>query len=211
MTCGRLLLDLSVPWMVNWPAPEEPSQTAFNVVFGTRNSYFDEIAKSPARVKKFADAMTFFYTMPGFEPSQVIKAYDWSSLGEAVVVDIGGSSGAVALEIVKTLPSIRAVVQDLPEVIGNAQITANSTASERLTFEVQDFFGEQAHKGTDVYFFRMILHDWSDKYCAHILRNLIHALKQGARILINDFCLLDPGTISKYQERIARFVMDTSI
>ena len=36
--------------MVNWPASEEPSQTAFNVAFGTRNSFFDEIAKSPARV-----------------------------------------------------------------------------------------------------------------------------------------------------------------
>ena len=196
--------------MVNWPASEEPWQTAFNVAFGTRHSYFDEIAKSPARVQKFADAMSFFYTMPGFEPSQVIKAYDWSSLGEAVVVDVGGSSGAVALEIVKAFPSIRAVVQDLPEVIGNAQIIGKSTASMGLTFEAQDFFGEQAHKGADVYFFRMVLHDWSDKYCVHILRNLIPALKQGARILINDFCLPDPGMISKYQERIARFVTDTS-
>ena len=37
--------------MVNWPASEEPSQTAFNVAFGTQNSHFDEIAKSPARVQ----------------------------------------------------------------------------------------------------------------------------------------------------------------
>ena len=62
--------------------------------------------------------------MPGFEPGQVVKAYDWSSLGEAVVVDVGGSSGAIALEIVKAFPSIRAVVQDLPEVISNAQVIA---------------------------------------------------------------------------------------
>ena len=145
--------------MVNWPASEEPSQTAFNVAFGTQNSYFDEIAKSPARVQSFGDAIGFFCTIPGFEPSQVIKAYDWGSLGEAVVVDVGRSSGAVALEIVKAFPSTRAVVQDLPEVIGNAPIISKSTASERLNFETRDFFGH------DVYFFRMVLHDWSDDYC----------------------------------------------
>ena len=196
--------------IVKWPASEEPSESAFNVAFGTQSSYFDEIAKSPAHVQKFADAMSFFYAMPEFEPSQVIKAYDWSSLGEAVVVDVGGSSGAVALEIVKAFPSIQAVVQDLPEVIGNAHVTGRTAVTDQLTFEVQDFFGEQAHKGADVYFFRMVLHDWSDKYCVLILRNLIPALRQGAKILINDFCLPHPGTESKYLERIARFVTDTS-
>ena len=195
--------------MVKWPASEEPSQTAFNFASGARSSFFDHIAESPGRVAKFADAMRFFYTMHGFEPSQVVKAYDWNSLGEAVVVDIGGSSGAVALDIVKAFPSIRAVVQDLPEVISNAQITGKTTMSDRLTFEAQDFFSEQAHKGADVYLFRMVLHDWSDKYCVRILRNLIPALKQGTKILINDFCLPDPGTVSKYQERIARFVTNT--
>ena len=102
--------------------------------------------------------MSFFCTMPGFELSQVIKAYDWGSLGEAVVVDVGRSSGAVALEIVKAFPSTRAVVQNLPEVIGNAPIIGKSTASERLNFETRDFFGH------DVYFFRMVLHDWSDNH-----------------------------------------------
>ena len=192
--------------MVKWPASEEPSHTAFNVASGARRSYFDEIAKSPSRTQKFTDAMSFFHKMPGFEARHVITAYDWASLGSALVVDVGGSSGAVALEIVKAFPSVRVVVQDLPEVISNTVTTSANMSSSRLTFEPHDFFVEQTLKGADVYFFRMVLHDWSDKYCIRILRNLIHALKQGAKILINDFCLPDPGTISPYQERNARFV-----
>ena len=192
--------------MVKWPASQEPSHTAFNVASGARSSFFDEIAKSPSRTQKFADAMSFFHKMPGFEPRHVINAYDWASLGSPLVVDIGGSSGAVALELVQAFPSIRAVVQDLPEVISRAVATSTNLTPDRLTFEPHDFFVEQTLKGADVYFFRMVLHDWSDKYCVRILRNLIPALKQGAKILINDFCLPDPGTILTYQERNARFV-----
>lgn len=196
--------------MVKWPASEEPSQTAFNLASGAPSSFFEDMAKSPGHVQKFADAMSFFSMMPGFEPRQVVNAYDWATLDEAVVVDVGGSSGEIALELVKEFPALRVVVQDLPRVITNAQATGKTTLSDRVTFEAQDFFKEQTFKNADVYFFRMVLHDWSDKYCVHILRNLIPALKQGARILINDFCLPDPGTVSKYQERNARFVTDTA-
>ena len=190
--------------MIKWPGSEETSQTAFNIAFDTPDSYFDEIWKSASRGRKFMDAMSCFCMMPGFEASQVINAYNWASLGEAVVVDVGGSSGAIALEIVKAFPAIRAVVQDLPEVISIAQIANNNSVAERLTFEAHDFFSEQSIKGADVYFFHMILHDWSDKYCVRILRNLIPSLKQGARVLVNDFCLPDPGKVLKFRERYAR-------
>lgn len=190
--------------MARWPASGEPTQTAFNIAFDTPGSYFDETAKSPNRVQKFADAMSFFCMMPGFELGQIVSLYDWASLDAATVVDVGGSSGAAALEIVRAFPSVRVVVQDLPEVINNACSSSKTAVHDRVTFEAHDFFGEQTLKGADVYFFRMILHDWSDKYCIRILRNLIPALKQGAKILINDFCLPDPGTISQYQERNAR-------
>lgn len=191
--------------MVKWPASEEPFQTAFNIATGAEQSFFMDITKSPERVKKFADAMSFFHMMPGFETSQVLNAYNWASLENRVVVDVGGSNGVVALAIVESFPLIRAIVQDLPEVIGNAQAAGKHRLSNRVSFQEHDFFTEQTLKGADVYFFRMIFHDWSDKYCVRILKNLIPALKDGAKLLINDFCLPDPGAISQYQERNARY------
>lgn len=192
--------------MVKWPASEEPSQTAFNVVTGLPGSFYEEMAKSPARAEKFANAMSFFQTMPGLGPSQIVDAYDWASLGEAVVVDVGGSNGSVASEIVQAFPHIRAVVQDLPEVVGNPHLAEKINALERVTFQAHDFFREQKLNNVDVFLFRMILHDWSDTYCVRILRNFIPAVRQGAKILINDLCLPDPGTVPRLQEQNARYV-----
>ena len=192
--------------MVKWPSSEEPSETAFNIASNTKGSFFEEIAKSRTRVQKFADAMSFYSTMPGFEVGCIIDAYDWASLNGGLVVDVGGSTGAFAMELTKTVPSINVVVQDLPEVIDRARATKRQSVSGQVTFQSQNFFTEQTRKGADIYFLRMILHDWPDKYCIRILKNLIPALKPNAKILINDFCLAEPGKLSKYQERIMRFV-----
>ncbi|KAI0867285.1 hypothetical protein GGS24DRAFT_486087 [Hypoxylon argillaceum] len=63
-----------------------------------------------------------------------------------------------------------------------------------------DFLTEQPIVGADVYFFRWIFHNWSDKYSIKILRNHIPALKKGAKIVINDNILPQPGVISQWQE-----------
>lgn len=36
----------------------------------------------------------------------------------------------------------------------------------------------------DVFFLKMILHDWPDKYAIEILRNLLQSLKPGGRIVL---------------------------
>jgi len=56
-------------------------------------------------------------------------------------------------------------------------------------------------KGADVYFFRLIFHDWPDEQCIQILRNLVPALKSGARILICDQLIPEPGTVPTRLEK----------
>lgn len=68
-----------------------------------------------------------------------------------------------------------------------------------------DFLTEQPVHGADVYFFRWILHNWSDKYCVKILKNLIPALKPGAKVVINDNVLPQPGVLSQWQEERLRY------
>lgn len=48
-----------------------------------------------------------------------------------------------------------------------------------------DFFTPQPVTA-DVYYLRWILHNWPDKYCVEILRNLRPALKPGAMIVIHE-------------------------
>jgi hypothetical protein len=192
--------------MVKWPASGEPSETAFNLANGVQGSFFQELSRSPERIENFSKAMALFKVMPGFEPSLVTEASLWNSV-TGTVVDVGGADGTVAQELAKKYPSIKIVVQDLPNVIENAKDLQSTPLSPQVTFQSHDFFTEQPVHGAEVYMFRMIFHDWSDKFCARILHQLIPALKPGAKILINDFCIPEPGTTSLYQERLARYLI----
>lgn len=62
-------------------------------------------------------------------------------------------------------------------------------------------------KGADVYFFRWIFHDWSNTYGAKLLRNLIPALKKGAKVVISEICIPPPGLLPLYDERSVRWVV----
>ena len=79
-----------------------------------------------------------------------------------------------------------------------------------MKFMAHDFFTEQPVVGADVYYFRWILHDWSDKYCTRILKALIPALKPGARIVLSERCLEPPCTVSHAQEKWNRCVISLS-
>jgi len=70
-----------------------------------------------------------------------------------------------------------------------------------LKHTFSDFFTEQPSVA-DVYYFRWIFHNWSDKYCIQILRNLIPSLRPGARIVIHERVL--PDDLSKMRSDEAR-------
>lgn len=55
-----------------------------------------------------------------------------------------------------------------------------------------------------VYYFRWIMHNFSTPYALGILKSLIPALKAGARIVINDHCLREPGSENPWDEKLIR-------
>ena len=55
-----------------------------------------------------------------------------------------------------------------------------------------------------VYYFRWIIHNYSTPFAVQILKNLVPALKPGARIVINDHCLREPGQENPWDEGIMR-------
>jgi hypothetical protein len=80
-----------------------------------------------------------------------------------------------------------------------------SLPSFSLLFSPQEIEAPNPHLiFTAVYFFRWIFHNQSDIYAIPILRSLIPALKKGARIVINDHCLPEPGQESLWDEKIIR-------
>lgn len=149
--------------------------------------------------------MDVFTSGKGFETSHVIAGFDWQSLGDAVVVDLGGSHGHISIAIARKFPSLKFIVQDLESTINGVTHELTDGLSSRVSFMAHDFFQEQPIVA-DVYYFRWIFHNWSDKYCVKILQALIPALRPGARIIINDTCVPEPGKIAFWREKELRCV-----
>lgn len=182
--------------MGKWPGSREPNKTAFGIFKHTKLPLFEYTGaeKSGAMAKGFADAMSFFQAGPGIQTSLLIDNYDWSTCKK--MVDIGGSHGVVTAEVTKKFPDIECVVQDLPRF--TAAVTERR---DRATFQENDFFTKQPVEGADVYLFRMIFHNWSDKDCVQILQSLIPALEKGSKVLINDHVVSPPGVLPPYEDR----------
>lgn len=189
-----------VPAMRKWPGSQEPNQTAFNLAQGTDLPFFEELGKKAESSGAFADRMSFFMSSPGMSLDYAIEGYTWAAHKGGTIVDVGGSHGVVALKLSEKFPGMQITVQDRPEVVARAP----KSLTGQVEFQAHDFFTEQPIKGADVYFFRWIFHDWSDKYCIAILRALIPALRTGSRVLMMEAIVPEPGTISGFQERPLR-------
>jgi hypothetical protein len=150
--------------------------------------------------------MSVFTTGKGFEASYVVAGFDWQSLGEATVVDIGGSRGHIGVALATQFPLLKVIVQDLESTVEGAQKDVPEAVAERVNFMAHDFFSEQKI-AADVYFYRWIFHNWSDKYCVKILQAQIPVLRAGVRIVINDICIPDPGTTAWWKEKELRYVV----
>ena len=179
---------------------DEPNHTGFNVYHRTDLPVFQELAKTSERVRRFGSGMEFLTSGPEYDVRHMLSQFDPDELdrhdGKALkVVDVGGGNGQIALAMAQATKSAQFIVQDLPGVIEQAQqSTKNKTG--RVHFMAHDFFTPQLNIGADVYLLRYILHNWSDKYCLCILRNLLPALKDGVRIFVCEYVLPEPAETS---------------
>ena len=180
----------------------------FNIAHNTDKSVFDELARYPDREKRYAAAMTWFSTGPGLEPSHIVDGFAWESIGEGIIVDVGGSQGSVGTAIVRAFPTLHCIVQDQADVVKIGQQNLQPELQSRVTFMKHDFFGEQPIQAAKAYLLRWILHDWSDKYAVRILKALVPALTQDSKVIICEHVLPEPGTVPVYQERAMRYVQD---
>jgi hypothetical protein len=78
-------------------------------------------------------------------------------------------------------------------------------AEAKLRWMAHDFFTPQTVV-PDVYLYLLVLHNHPDEKAVGILKAAIPALKPGARILINNLCLPDPGEGRWLHAKFQRFV-----
>lgn len=177
---------------------EEPNMSGYALANGTTLNMFEFLAQHPDRAKRFAGAMSS--TSPA-SLDALASYFDWASLPDgSTVVDVGGALGHVSLHLARKFPHLSFVVEDMHEVVEGAEATVPEDLNGRVRFLGHNMFTEQPVKDAEVYLLRYVLHDWPDKYCVNILQRLIPALKKGAKIVIQDHLLPEPGTLPLLQE-----------
>ena len=86
---------------------------------------------------------------------------------------------------------MRFIIQDIDPVAleqGRAAVArlANAgPAADRFEFQMHNLFETQTVRA-GIYIFRHIFHDWPDADVVKMLKNLVPALDQGARILVSE-------------------------
>ncbi|KAI0423455.1 sterigmatocystin 8-O-methyltransferase [Xylaria sp. FL1042] len=186
-----------------WPGTQEPHETGFTLANGGERSIYKILEVDPRRALRFANGMKAYMLMQEYNSSHVLNNYDWAGLGKVHIVDVGGGAGHVSAELITRFPNISATVQDMENMFEGADARIPAELGGRLKYMVHDFFTPQPVK-TDVYFLRWVFHNWSDKYCALIIKALIPALRPGARIIVNETCMPEPGAISHWREKYLR-------
>jgi hypothetical protein len=141
--------------------------------------------------------------VPGYAIENVSTVYDWASLGEAYVVNIGGSRGQAAIELAKNFGDIKLLVQDSAAMIQGAELGIPKELKGRIEFTSHELFEPQTVKA-DVYFFRMVFRNLGDKYALQALKAQIPVLRPGVKILIQDVCMPEPDAIPLWRERVSR-------
>lgn len=139
-------------------------------------------------------------SQPPFDTKYAIQAYDWASLGESQVVDIGGGMGRFALPLAKQFPNLRVTVQDRPQIVALANA---GDLADRVKFQPYDYFSpQQLH--ADVFSFRNFFHTWSDQYVIKILKAQVPAMKPGTKIILQQQLVPEPGIGPRWRERQVR-------
>ncbi|EPE26281.1 S-adenosyl-L-methionine-dependent methyltransferase [Glarea lozoyensis ATCC 20868] len=186
-----------------WPGSEEPSETGFCLANNTTDSIYAFLGANPTRAARFGNAMVAYSKKPEFSPAYLTDHFDWSSLGAATVVHLGGGTGFYAMELAKKFADLKVVVQDMAFMMGPAEAGVPEELKGRVTFEAHDFFAPQI-VNADVVFFRWVLRTWGDKYCIAALKAQLPMLKSGARVVVQDMILPEPGKGPFWKERAAR-------
>ncbi|KAI0049517.1 S-adenosyl-L-methionine-dependent methyltransferase, partial [Auriscalpium vulgare] len=171
---------------------ETTEKASFKKAFNTDDDMWQFFEKpgNEFRLARFGSAMDGVKNMT--PPNAILEGFDWEGLKQgSVVVDVGGGVGSQSLTLAKKHKHLHYIVQDRAPVVENAtkfwdENLPEALQSKLVELQVHNFFDPQPVKEADVYFIRMILHDWPDDYCVQILRHLREVAKPETRLIVID-------------------------
>ncbi len=118
----------------------------------------------------------------GIPDPEVLIAGDWESV--RTIVDVGGGTGSLLAEILRSRPEVRGTLVDLPQTVArSAEIFRVAGVAERVTAVGQSFF-DPLPAGADLYLLKNVLGDWPDCEALAILHRCAEAARPAGRIVV---------------------------
>jgi SAM-dependent methyltransferase len=116
------------------------------------------------------------------DPQVLVDPADWESV--RTVVDVGGGTGALLAEILRTRPGVRGTLVDLPRTVArSSEVFQAAAVADRVTAIGQSFF-DRLPGGGDLYILKGVLNDWPDREAAAILRRCAEAARPSGRVVV---------------------------
>ena len=140
-----------------WPGSARGDNTAANIAFGYRESWFEWLRTQPERPARFRGGMGFMSSdAKDVVVTDVTEGVAWTELpAGSKFVDAGGGDGQIAIEILRTAGQLSGMVQDQQSVISEISGPPDDLG-DRLMFQVANFFAPQQEKDAEVYLFRSL-------------------------------------------------------
>jgi 2,7-dihydroxy-5-methyl-1-naphthoate 7-O-methyltransferase len=104
--------------------------------------------------------------------------------GIRTIVDVGGGTGAMLAQLLRTRPTIHGTLVDLPRTVARSNVIFDPAGvADRVTIVGQSFF-EPLPPGADIYLLRGILNDWPDQEAQTILKRCAEATRPNGRVVV---------------------------
>jgi 6-hydroxytryprostatin B O-methyltransferase len=213
----RIVVGLADALRAQQEKQENAPEAAFNLAYPAYVNLFDYVGKNPTASQEYFSYLDGRSQLSRYAVGKVAKSWDWASLGSGTIVDVGfclfsisirsthlicffkvgGSSGYTSIALANSFSAAKFVVQDVNVAgleMGRASISGKPDLESRITFQEHDFFTPQPVEAS-VYFFRHILHDWSDEDCIRIIQSLLPALQDGSRVMLSEGVMPEPPAL----------------
>jgi len=167
---------------------KDGKQDGFVREFGAR--IFDYIPKNSEYSKVFNQAMSSY---SGAHTQWVLEALDEYDFSQFIhLCDIGGGHGHLICNLLQKHIHLKGAVLELENTIKDKEVlwATKMGLSDRCAYLAGDMFAKVPR--ADAYLMKMILHDWNDDECVHILSNIYKASESGARVLVVEHIVPEP-------------------
>jgi len=135
-------------------------------------------------------ANEFVRTISDGEISAIVEGFEWTTLSEKTVVDVGGHNGVVIGAVAHKFPSIECICLDLPEVVASA---ADPPPGVKLVGG--DIMDPTSVPKCDAIFMKHILDKsmWDEEESIALLRSCYAALPKDGKVILGEAVLPNVG------------------